>query len=67
MGQLDNDDMFMYVGGLAAAVRNIDGKSPEIVVTNTRDPGNPEMTSIDKFIGTEFRSRYINPTLGSKE
>ena len=61
-GALDNDDMFMYVGGLAAAIRSIDGKSPEIVVTNTRDPGKPEMTSIDKFIGTEFRSRYVNPT-----
>ncbi|MEO8256290.1 MAG: cobaltochelatase subunit CobN [Acidobacteriota bacterium] len=61
-GALDNDDMFMYLGGLAAAIRNIDGKSPELVVTNTRDPGHPEMTSMDKFIGTEFRSRYINPT-----
>jgi cobaltochelatase CobN len=61
-GALDNDDMFMYVGGLATAVRNLDGKSPEMVVTNTRDPGRPEMTTIDKFIGTEFRSRYVNPT-----
>jgi cobaltochelatase CobN len=60
-GALDNDDMFMYMGGLAAAIRNIDGKSPEMVVTNTRNPGKPEMTSMDKFIGTEFRSRYINP------
>lgn len=61
-GALDNDDMFMYVGGLAMAVRSVDGKSPELVVTNTRDPGKPEMTSMDKFIGTEFRSRYVNPT-----
>ena len=61
-GALDNDDMFMYMGGLAAAIRNLDGKSPELVVTNTRNPGKPEMTSMDKFIGTEFRSRYINPT-----
>ena len=61
-GALDNDDMFMYMGGLATAVRNIDGKTPEMVVTNTRDPGKPEMTTIDKFIGTEFRSRYVNPT-----
>jgi cobaltochelatase CobN len=62
-GALDNDDMFMYMGGLATAIRNIDGteRSPEMVVTNTRDPGRPEMTSIDKFIGSEFRSRYINP------
>lgn len=61
-GALDNDDFFMYMGGLAAAVRNIDGETPEMVVTNTRDPGNPQMTPIDRFIGTEFRSRYINPT-----
>jgi cobaltochelatase CobN len=54
--------MFMYMGGLATAVRSLDGKSPEMVVTNTRDPGHPEMTTIDKFIGTEFRSRYVNPT-----
>jgi len=63
-GALDNDDMFMYMGGLATAIKNIDGTAtgPEMVVTNTRDPGNPEMTSIDKFIGSEFRSRYVNPT-----
>ena len=61
-GALDNDDFYMYMGGLATAVRNIDGKTPEMVVTNTRDPGRPEMTTIDKFIGTEFRSRYVNPT-----
>ena len=61
-GALDNDDFYMYMGGLAAAVRNLDGVSPELVVTNTRDPGNPEMTAINKFIGAEFRSRYVNPT-----
>ena len=61
-GALDNDDFYMYMGGLAAAIRSIDGDSPELVVTNTRDPGNPEMTSIDKFLGTEFRSRHVNPT-----
>ena len=61
-GALDNDDMFMYMGGLAAAVRSVDGKTPEMVVTNTRNPSKPEMTSIDKFIGAEFRSRYVNPT-----
>ena len=61
-GALDNDDFYMYMGGLATAVRNMDGTTPEMVVTNTRDPGRPEMTSIDKFIGTEFRSRYVNPT-----
>ena len=30
------------------------------MITNTHDPGNPEMTSIDKFIGIEFRSHYAD-------
>ncbi len=61
-GALDNDDFYMYMGGLASAVRNLDGASPELVVTNTRDPANPKMSSIDELIGSEFRSRYVNPT-----
>lgn len=61
-GTLDNDDFFMYAGGLALAVRSLDGKSPEVLVTNVRDPRKPEMSSLDKFMGLEFRSRYVNPT-----
>jgi len=61
-GTLDNDDFYMYMGGLASAIRNLDGETPDLVVTNTRDPANPEMTSLEKFIGGEFRSRYVNPT-----
>ncbi|MFT3722223.1 MAG: cobaltochelatase subunit CobN [Hyphomonadaceae bacterium] len=61
-GALDNDDMFMYMGGLSNAIRSISGSTPETLVTNTRDPGKPEMTSLDKFVGQEFRSRYVNPT-----
>ncbi len=61
-GTLDNDDMFMYMGGLAAAIRGLDGKTPELLITDSRDPGKPAMTSLDKFIGREFRSRYVNPT-----
>ena len=61
-GALDNDDFFMYAGGLAAAIRTLDGETPTLVVADTSDPGNPEMTSIDEFIGVEFRSRYLNPT-----
>jgi cobaltochelatase CobN len=60
-GALDNDDFFMYMGGLASAVKTVSGEKPELVVTNTRDPGKPGMESLDKFIGTEFQSRYINP------
>lgn len=60
-GALDNDDFYMYMGGLASAIRNLGGDEPDLVVANTRDPSHPEMTPIDEFIGTEFRSRYVNP------
>ena len=60
-GALDNDDMYMYMGGLASAIRSIDGKTPEMMVTDTRDPGKPGMASLNQFVGREFRSRYVNP------
>ncbi|MDN3515271.1 MAG: cobaltochelatase subunit CobN [Candidatus Brocadia sp.] len=60
-GTLDNDDFFMYAGGLSAAVRELDGKTPELAVTNMMNPAKPEMTPIDKMIGMELRSRYLNP------
>jgi len=60
-GALDNDDFYMYMGGLSSAIRNLDGDDPELLVTNTRDPGDPKMSPINEFIGTEFRSRYLNP------
>ncbi|AKH42873.1 cobaltochelatase CobN [Altererythrobacter atlanticus] len=61
-GTLDNDDMFMYMGGLSNAVRSLDGEDPELVITDTRDPGKPAMIGLDKFVKREFRSRYVNPT-----
>ncbi len=60
-GTLDNDDFFMYAGGLVAAVRKLDGKSPELNVTNLMNPAKPEMTSIERMMGMEMRSRYWNP------
>lgn len=61
-GALDNDDMFMYMGGLASAIRSLDGETPDMLITDTRDPGKPAMRGVDEFIGREFRSRYVNPT-----
>ncbi|MEP9410895.1 MAG: cobaltochelatase subunit CobN [Candidatus Brocadia sp.] len=60
-GTLDNDDFFMYAGGLAAAIRELDGKSPELAITNMMNPARPEMTPIDRMMGMELRSRYWNP------
>lgn len=60
-GALDNDDFFQYLGGTAMAIRSIDGETPDVTVTNLSDPRNVGQESIDKFIGREMKSRYLNP------
>jgi cobaltochelatase CobN len=58
---LDNDDFFQYVGGTAMAVRVVDGKTPEVYVSNLSNPKRPVQETLDKFMGREMRSRYLNP------
>ncbi len=58
---VDNDDMFQYLGGLALAIRNIDGKEPEVYITNLINPKMAKQESLQKFMGRETRARYLNP------
>lgn len=60
-GTLDNDDFFMYAGGLAKAVDYLDGKTPDLMVSNLMNPANPKAEPINRVMGTELRSRYLNP------
>lgn len=60
-GTLDNDDFFMYAGGLAQAVRALDGKTPELLVADLQSMGKERLTPIEQFMGQEFRSRSVNP------
>ena len=58
---LDNDDFFQYLGGTAMAIRAVDGKTPEVYVTNLSDPKAPRQETLEKVMGREMRSRYLNP------
>jgi len=58
---LDNDDFFQYLGGTAMAIRAIDGKTPEVYVTNMSNPKMPKQETLEKFMGREMRARYLNP------
>jgi len=58
---LDNDDFFQYLGGTAMAIRAIDGKTPEVYVTNMSNPKEPKQETLEKFMGREMRTRYLNP------
>lgn len=61
IGTLDNDDVYQYLGGLAMAIRSVDGKSPEIYLTNLANPKDPRQETIEKYMGREMRSRTLNP------
>ncbi len=59
---LDNDDYFSYGGSIALGVRTVDGgSSPPFFVTDLRTPGQEKHETLERFLGQEFRSRYLNP------
>jgi cobaltochelatase CobN len=58
---LDNDDFFQYLGGTAMAIRSIDGKTPEVLVSDLSNPRRPRQTSLEKYMGQELQTRYLNP------
>ncbi|MDK2947924.1 MAG: hypothetical protein PWQ63_1084 [Methanolobus sp.] len=57
---LDNDDFFQYFGGLNLATRYVSGKTPEMYVSDTRDSANSGMVTMEKYLTTNLRSRYLN-------
>ena len=60
-GLLTSDDPFQYLGGIALAVRNIDGKTPELYISNLRNKSKGKVEDIKKFMSREIRTRYTHP------
>ena len=60
-GVMDNDDMYMYLGGLSLAIRSLSGQAPQTLIANQRLAGEVKMEELRKLIGREMRSRYLNP------
>jgi len=60
-GMLSTDDPFEYFGSLSLAVRNIDGKSPDMVVANLRDAKNGKAEDAGLFLAKELRTRMFHP------
>lgn len=59
---LDNDDFFQYLGGTALAIRSIDGKSPDVIVSNLTNQGQMKNEKLSYFLSKELQARYLNPT-----
>jgi cobaltochelatase CobN len=60
-GLMDNDDMFMYLGGLSMATREVSGKVPMTLILEQKKPGEAKIEDLAKQLGREMRSRYFNP------
>jgi len=59
-GLLSTDHPFEYLGGLALAVRHLDGTSPALYVSDLRQR-DPSTTTATRFMADELRSGALNP------
>jgi cobaltochelatase CobN len=59
---LDNDDFVAWHGGLALAVREVSGTTPEMYVTNLVDPNNMFAEKLSTMLNRQLASRYTNPS-----
>lgn len=60
-GMLSSDDPFEYFGGISLAVRNLDGASPDMVVSNLRDANHVKAEDASRFLARELRTRIFHP------
>ncbi len=61
LDMLDNDDDYIYHGGMIAAVRSAKGESPQSFVGDSSDPDNTRLRTANEEGMFIFRSRVLNP------
>jgi cobaltochelatase CobN len=60
-GMLTTDDPFQYLGGIGLAVRHLDGKAPELYVSNLRGSGGGRVEGAAQFLAKELATRNFHP------
>ena len=60
-GLLDTDHPFEYLGGISMAVKYLDGKNPQLYISNMRDPNKAKLETAEKFMANELRAVYQHP------
>jgi len=61
---LTTDDPFQYLGGISLAVRHLDGKPPELYISNLREAGqngSGKVESAAGFLAKELATRNFHP------
>ena len=60
-GMLTTDDPFQYLGGIALAVRYLDGKAPDLYIANLRGSGAGRVDGAAEFLARELATRQFHP------
>ena len=60
-GMLTTDDPFQYLGGIALAVRHLDGKAPQLYISNLRGAGSGRVEGAAQFLAKEPATRQFHP------
>ncbi|WP_300288855.1 cobaltochelatase subunit CobN [Nitrosomonas sp.] len=60
-GMLTTDDPFQYLGGISQAVRYLDGKAPELYISNLRGGGSGKVEGAARFLASELTTRNFHP------
>ncbi len=59
-GMLTTDDPFQYLGGIGLAVRHLDGKAPELYISNLRG-STGKVEGAAQFLAKELATRNFHP------
>lgn len=59
-GLLSTDHPFEYLGGLALAVRHLDGTTPSLFISDLRQ-ATPKTNTATRFLADELRAGVLNP------
>ncbi len=60
-GMLTTDDPFQYLGGIGLAVRHLDGKAPQLFISNLRGSGSGRVEGAAQFLAKELATRQFHP------
>jgi cobaltochelatase CobN len=60
-GMLTTDDPFQYLGGIGLAVRHLDGRAPELYISNLRSASATRVEGAAGFLAKELATRNFHP------
>ena len=60
-GMLTTDDPFQYLGGISVALKYLDGKAPELYISNLRGNGGGKIEGAAQFMSRELSTRNLHP------